>query len=988
MGDRPWVQYTRWLGAGLLGLSVGLSWLAHAGEPSADPILRIETGAQHTASILRLGVDATGRWLVTAANDKTARVWQLPTGRLDRVLRWPLGPGPEGAILSTAISPDGKVVALGGGTGWYWDERFSIYLFDRASGRMLRRLEGLPGAVTELAFSRDGRWLAAGIGTQNGLRVWRTADWKLSFEDTEYGGTLFNMDFSEDGRLATTSSDGNIRLYQRTDPNWSRAAWGSVPDSIPYAIRFSPDGRKLAVTFSASRTVYILDGKDLKYLATVDDSGIENGEINTVAWSVNQHHLFGGGDWALGAHRALRIWPTAGKDGFKDVTGVATNTIMDLRALPDGSVAVGTSDPMWGIYNTVGTRLNVVHPAFADYRNLDRQKRFRLSTDGQRVSFGYNAWGPHQAVFDLDHLSLLQGYELGIGNLPPSAGTKGEPGGVQPPIQDLPGLQLAEDWRLSQTPRLTDGTHLKILDSDRANCLAMSADGQRLVLGTAFSLALFDRQGKRLEFQSAPEQVWAVNFSRDGRLVVAAYGDGTIRWHRASDLKELLALFPHADRKRWVLWTPSGYYATSPGGEDLIGWHVNRGKDQAADFFPASRFRDKFHRPDVAQKMLTTLDEKEALRLADAEAGRVRSTVPHIGDSLPPVVTLLSPAEGEAVSSPSVTLRYSVRAPLDAPMTGLTVRVNGQRLPDARDIVVDKPDGGEPIHEVRVPLEAAENLISLSAENRHNLSSAVQLRVYRKAAAPGAAAPKPKLYVLAVGVAEYDKVRPRLKYAAKDARDFAEVMKHQSGGLYREVEVKLVTDAQATKDEILDGLEWLQKQVTGRDVGMMFLAGHGVNDPTGNFYFLPVNADPDRLKRTGLVYTDIKNTLSALAGKAVFFVDACHSGNVLGEGRRGNTDLTAVVNELASTENGVVVFSSSTGRESSLENPNWGNGAFTKAVVEGLSGKAAETRSGRVTHAMLDFYVSERVKALTDGRQHPVKQNPDSVPDFPLAVVK
>jgi len=58
-----------------------------------------------------------------------------------------------------------------------------------------------------------------------------------------------------------------------------------------------------------------------------------------------------------------------------------------------------------------------------------------------------------------------------------------------------------------------------------------------------------------------------VNISSNGKLAVAAFGDGTIRWYRMSEGKELLALFPHGDRKRWVMWTPSGYYDTSPGGE-------------------------------------------------------------------------------------------------------------------------------------------------------------------------------------------------------------------------------------------------------------------------------------------------------------------------------------------------------------------------------------------------------------------------------------
>jgi hypothetical protein len=78
-------------------------------------------------------------------------------------------------------------------------------------------------------------------------------------------------------------------------------------------------------------------------------------------------------------------------------------------------------------------------------------------------------------------------------------------------------------------------------------------------------------------------------------LVVVAYGDGTIRWHRLLDGKELLALFIHPDGQRWIIWTPQGYYDASLGVDELIGWHVNQGLDRAPDFYPASRFRDRFY---------------------------------------------------------------------------------------------------------------------------------------------------------------------------------------------------------------------------------------------------------------------------------------------------------------------------------------------------------------------------------------------------------
>jgi len=63
-----------------------------------------------------------------------------------------------------------------------------------------------------------------------------------------------------------------------------------------------------------------------------------------------------------------------------------------------------------------------------------------------------------------------------------------------------------------------------------------------------------------------------------------------------------------------------------------------------------------------------------------------------------------------------------------------------------------------------------------------------------------------------------------------------------------------------------------------------------------------------------------------------------------------------------------------------------GVGAFTKAVVEGLQGKAAPLGRGKITVNMLDAFIAERVKELTKGRQTPVTTKPVTVPDFPVAV--
>ena len=60
------------------------------------------------------------------------------------------------------------------------------------------------------------------------------------------------------------------------------------------------------------------------------------------------------------------------------------------------------------------------------------------------------------------------------------------------------------------------------------------------------------------------------------------------------------------------------------------------------------------------------------------------------------------------------------------------------------------------------------------------------------------------------------------------------------------------TIKEATKDDILDGLEWIERETTSRDVAMVFLSGHGTNDAKGNYNFLPQDGNPARLHRTGI----------------------------------------------------------------------------------------------------------------------------------------
>ncbi len=169
---------------------------------------------------------------------------------------------------------------------------------------------------------------------------------------------------------------------------------------------------------------------------------------------------------------------------------------------------------------------------------------------------------------------------------------------------------------------------------------------------------------------------------------------------------------------------------------------------------------------------------------------------------------------------------------------------------------------------------------------------------------------------------------------------------------------------------------------------MIFFAGHGRENSSGTFYFLPVDADEARMRTTCIMKEEIRETVATVPGKVVVFMDACHSGLLMQESlRRGTPDITGIINELISAENGAVVFSSSTGRQYSLENEEWGNGAFSKALVEGLNGEAAYN-DNKITCKSLDLYITRRVKELTGGKQSPSTNFPPNVEDFPVAIIK
>jgi hypothetical protein len=516
------------------------------------PVLTVDPG-RHVAAIRRMSVDKAGRYIVTGSYDKTVRVWDAVTGALRRTIRLPAGPGNVGRVDAVALSPDGKTVAAGGWTRGVPGQE-QIYLFDRESGRLTGRLSGLPNVVFHLTFSPDGKRLAATLG-DGGLRVYARdgkGEWREVGRDEDVAGRSYGAAFAADGRLATTGLDGQVRLY---DARLKRiATYQTTAGGRPFGVAFSPDGARLAVGFDDSAGIEILSAKDLAPLPGPDTSAINNGDLSKVAWSADGANLYAGGTFDRNGVSPVVAWDRGGRGAPRFLPG-ADSTIMSLAALPDGGVPAAAADPRLIRLDAQGREMWNVAPPQADYRG--QRHSLAVSAAGAVVDFGYRQWGKDPARFNARDLTV---------SARPAAD-----GAARPPRQT--GLKI-ENWINHPRPTL-DGKPLPLRPYETARALAISADAGRFVLGADWWLRAYAADGAPLWEQPAPGAVWAVNIADAAGLVIAAYADGTIRWHRLEDGVEVLAFMPLADQKNWVAWTPEGFFYATPDARKLLRWHVN-----------------------------------------------------------------------------------------------------------------------------------------------------------------------------------------------------------------------------------------------------------------------------------------------------------------------------------------------------------------------------------------------------------------------------
>ncbi len=939
-------------------------------EPKDVPILQLDTGG-HTASFANLAFTPDGKFIISAGSDKVIRVWDWRAGRTVRTIRGQSGLGQEGKIYAIALSPDGRWLAVGGFmatfTGSNQIDVGAIRLYDFASGELKALLKGHGNAVSGLAFSPDGKKLISGSGDNTAI-IWDVDEKSRLHRLEGHRDVIDAVGFTPDGaRAVTGSKDSTLRLWRVADDALLRAMKGHKAGVFRLAV--SPRDGSIA-SGDRSGAIRLWDGKTGAFKKVFANQGIlvgslrfspDGGLLLSTCGEDECGHKQRVYDIASG--RELAVY---GKNG----PGVSA-----LAVSPDGRLVAtgGGDDP----------EIHVWDPKTAETKAIMKGAgrtswAVGFSADGRRI-----AWGNTEGRVRNNGLGPL---EVAMG-LP----------AISEPLSQPESLKTTEGWiranatfgALSlQFPQgsnsaavldvLMDGKPSGISLKQRPNhgwlhfCYSFTPDGKQIVSGGGNGvLTAYGLDGKELgEFVGHEGDVWAVAASPDGRLLVSGSGDQTVRLWNLKTRELLITLFRGADGE-WVMWTPQGYYAGSPGADKIVGWQINRGADKAADYVTAEQLRKHLNRPDIVAKAIQLASAEEAVRTSYGTEFKLSDLLARSA----PRLRILSPAADATVNAPdSVAVTIALNATPD-PVTRIRIQVNGRQLDDFLPKGGPKFEPGE--HGFNVPLAKGKNTIVVTALNEIGWSKVQDGTLSLVNESAGLLDRRGTLYILAIGVTKYpgianlcgDKPSCDLAFTGEDAIAFADTMEARLGALHMNVVRRVLvnegkSDGAPTAANIINALGILAR-AKPNDTVAVFLAGHGINDGP-NYRFVSTDAafaDGMILPASVVPWYAIEEAIDGAKGRRLLFIDTCHSAGAYNQ-RLGNAAYYA----------NILAYSSARWDQEALESPDFKHGLFTEALVEGLAGAADIKKDGHVDTAQLNDYLQKRVPELAKSFQH--EQNP------------
>ena len=941
--------------------------------------------SMHTAPIDQIRADAGFERLVTASSDKTLRIWRLGDLQPLRTVPLPAEVGREGTPYSVAMSADGRRVYAAGYTGWQWNRGAHIYVIDAPSGRIVGTLGRFKGeVVTALDLSPNGQRLAVGLGL-GGLAVLDIASGRRVRGDAQYAGPVTFVHHAADGRLATSSADGCLRVY---------AADGRLVHRLQFpprsadqqqctggelgGVRFSPNGHWLALGHRGSAEVGVFDGRSLRLVRTLRVNDAAQKSLCCIAWSPDSQTLFVNG--TVEGNQATPLYRIRNPArGTPERLDVGRQQFSNMLPMPDGSLVFATTVPSLvrlGADGRVALRadgrpLSVTPDNIDFHRTRNAVGAFVVAADGRAIELeaGAGRWlraDPMHANPD----QALTSTRSADSALSPARRS----GAVTVQTDTGPFSHRQPTW--------VNGVTVQFGFEEGVRSWAVHPRIPIVALGTQWRLHLLDARARPMPgwetppFLSAPARHTVI--TEDGRWVVVAVGDGTVRWFDVASGRERLGLFVHENGTDWVAWRPDGYYASSPQGDRYVGWLINRKQSESPDFFRAVQFERTLYRPDLVRLALSPVagDDRSAQQLAQTLAAIA-----------PPRVFIESIVP--ASEPGTMAIRFTAES-TGRPIAELGVYVDGLPVLRSAERGVIAAESNSVTRTVVARIANAAAQVRVEAESAHALGLDESMSIGGES--PVANRAPGTLWVVAIGVERFDKATGlrALPFATNDASELAKAFAAQQGKVYARTRITVMNDKatspalKPTRPNILAQLRMLE-QMEPDDTVVVFLASHGLSDASEYYVMTPDAMAPDVRKLAAaqaaktrlaegavpslLSGTELIAALRRLPGRRVLMLDTCRAG-ALGDGNP-----YSLIKRSASAQ--LALVSASRGDQFSYDAPNQPHGIFTLAMIRALTDPALPPRGPVTLRAAFDAtlpQVDAMLRELQVGTRDPTRR--------------